>query len=152
MLIRILFKQFCTKLPHEEFWSWNRQKNCSKVENYRAVPTYFNLKKLIIIITIFLAFFSVFASILSLLDPDTGGKMNADPCGSGSTALTWVFFTLLGIQAWARCLESTRTLSSPHIWTLNNSISFIIQRDTTMLHTKPPWDKRVCKNKNKQTC
>ena len=23
----------------------------------------------------------------TLLDPDPGGKMNADPCGSGSTAL-----------------------------------------------------------------
>ena len=33
----------------------------------------------------------------TLLDPDPGGKMNADPCGSGSTALEKIYGTGTGI-------------------------------------------------------
>ena len=53
----------------------------------------FTLKTLnkVAIISNFLAFFQFLVDKLTLLDPDPelnlGGKMNADPCGSGSTAL-----------------------------------------------------------------
>ena len=39
------------------------------------------------VISNFLAFFRFLFEKFSLLDPDPGGKMNADPYGSGSTAL-----------------------------------------------------------------
>ena len=58
------------------------------------------LKKLnkIAVIRNFLAVFLFLFEKFSLLDPDPGGKMNADPCGSGSTALEnrLQYFTLNG--------------------------------------------------------
>ena len=51
----------------------------------------FTLKTLnkVAVISNFLAFFQVLVDKFTLLDPDPdpGGNMNADPCGSGSTAL-----------------------------------------------------------------
>ena len=49
----------------------------------------FTLKTLnkVAVISNFLAFFQFLVDKFTLLDPDPGGKMNADPCGSGSTAL-----------------------------------------------------------------
>ena len=44
----------------------------------------------IAIISNFLAFFLFLFEKFSLMDPDPGGKMNADPCGSGSTALQYM--------------------------------------------------------------
>ena len=44
------------------------------------------LNKIAVIANV-LAFFLFLFRQFSLLDPDLGGKMNADPCGSGSTAL-----------------------------------------------------------------
>ena len=63
-----------------------------------------NLNKLVIIIN-FLAFFLfLFENFPSWIririlkaDPDPGGKMNADPCGSGSTALLFLSFTYVNI-------------------------------------------------------
>ena len=52
----------------------------------------FTLKELnkVAVISNFLAFLQFLVDKFTLLDPDPdpGGKMNADPCGSGSTALT----------------------------------------------------------------
>ena len=49
------------------------------------------LKKLnkIAVVSNFLAFFCFYLKNFPswMMDPDPGGKMNADPCGSGSTAL-----------------------------------------------------------------
>ena len=51
----------------------------------------FTLKKLnkVAVISNFLVFFQFLVDKFTFLDPDPGGKMNADPCGSrsGSTAL-----------------------------------------------------------------
>ena len=44
------------------------------------------------IVTTFLAFFLFLFENFSLLDPDPGGKINADPSGSGSTALIFDLF------------------------------------------------------------
>ena len=41
----------------------------------------------IAVISNFLAFFQLLVDKFNLLDPDPGEKMNAGPCGSGSTAL-----------------------------------------------------------------
>ena len=47
------------------------------------------LKKLnkVAVISNFLAFFQFLVDKFTPLNPDPEGKMNADPCGSGSTAL-----------------------------------------------------------------
>ena len=53
------------------------------------------------IMTNFLAFFLFLFDNFSLLDPDPdpGVKMNADPCGSGSTALLTVYLNSeLGVK------------------------------------------------------
>ena len=44
------------------------------------------------VISNFLAFFQFLVDKFTLLDPDPGEKMNADPCGSGSTALSLTKF------------------------------------------------------------
>ena len=43
----------------------------------------------------FLVFFLFLFEKISLLDPHPGGKMNADPYGSGSTALMYMKVQLL---------------------------------------------------------
>ena len=58
--------------------------NSNLVRNYGACAIYFQKLNKLAFITNFLAFF-----LLLNADPDPGGKMNADSCGSGSTALTW---------------------------------------------------------------
>ena len=66
----------------------------SKVKKtMELVQIYFkNVNKLTIITSTvgIYQFFSIFFVIIlkfSLMDPDPGGKMNTDPCGSGSTVL-----------------------------------------------------------------
>ena len=51
------------------------------------VQIYFKKLNKVAVISNFLAFFQFLVDKFTLLDPDPGGKMNADPCGSGSTAL-----------------------------------------------------------------
>ena len=51
------------------------------------VQIYFKKLNKVAVISNFLAFFQFLVDKFTLLDPDLGGKMNADPCGSGSTAL-----------------------------------------------------------------
>ena len=51
------------------------------------IQIYFNNFNKITIITNLFAFFVVVIFNFSLQDPDPGGKVNADPYGSGSTAL-----------------------------------------------------------------
>ena len=84
-------------VPFEEFPGIEKDKKyCSKVKkNLSASP---NLPVLIFFFyklqllpgtgtnTNFCGFFCLFCLNFSLLDPDPGGKMDADPCGSGSTA------------------------------------------------------------------
>ena len=55
---------------------------------------YLLFKNKITISTNFLAFFLLFSSNFFFLDPDPGRKMNADPYGSGSTDLFFVFTAL----------------------------------------------------------
>ena len=59
------------------------------------VQIYFKKLNKVAVISNFLAFFSFYFLVdkFTLLDPDPhieGGKMNADPCGSGSTALIFL--------------------------------------------------------------
>ena len=67
------------------------KKVAQKLITIVLVQIYFNYKKnkLKLQGKNFLAFFSFFTQSFSLLDPDPnlGGKMNAKPFGSGSTAL-----------------------------------------------------------------
>ena len=51
------------------------------------VQIYFKTLDKVTVISNFLAFFLLLVDKFTLLDPDPGGKMNVDPCGSGSTAL-----------------------------------------------------------------
>ena len=51
------------------------------------VQIYFKTLNKAAVISNFLAFFQFLVDKFILLDPDPGGKINADPCGSGSTAL-----------------------------------------------------------------
>ena len=53
----------------------------------KLVQIYFKKLNKVAVISNFLAFFQFLVDKFTLLDPDPGGKMNADPCGSGSTAL-----------------------------------------------------------------
>ena len=50
----------------------------------------YNIFNKITIFNDFLAFFTLLFLNFPLLYPDTGGKINADPCGSGSTARGYV--------------------------------------------------------------
>ena len=56
----------------------------------KLVQIYFKKLNKVAVISNFLAFFQFLVDKFTLLDPDPGGKMNADPCGSGSTALTGI--------------------------------------------------------------
>ena len=71
------------------FFKLKNTKDCSKVRNNGACANLL-LKKLekAAVISNFLAFFQFLVDKFTLLDPVPGGKINADPCGSGSTALT----------------------------------------------------------------
>ena len=51
------------------------------------VQIYFKKPYKVAVISNFLAFVQFLVDKFTLLDPDPGGKMNADPCRSGSTAL-----------------------------------------------------------------
>ena len=53
----------------------------------KLVQIYFKKPNKVAVISNFLAFFQFLVDKFTLLDPDPdpGGKMNADPCGSGST-------------------------------------------------------------------
>ena len=57
----------------------------------KLVQIYFKRLNKLADFTNFLAFFLFLFEKFFLLDPDTGGKMNADPCGSGSIALAHFF-------------------------------------------------------------
>ena len=69
------------------FFSCKRHKRLLKSKKQRRFANLLkNLNKLAVIIN-FLAFFLFLFEKFSLLDPDPGVKMNADPSGSGSIAL-----------------------------------------------------------------
>ena len=83
-----------TKLPYEEFSRVeNDKKDSSKVKTIKLVltPEYLNFfHKILQIPPISFHFFLFFFFLnFSLLDPDSGEKMNADPFGSWSTALVF---------------------------------------------------------------
>ena len=63
------------------------KKTKKMLKTMELVHIYFIFKNKSTIITNFLSFFQSFPSNFAPLYPDLGGKMNADPCGSGSTAL-----------------------------------------------------------------
>ena len=73
---------FCKKhkrlLQSKKQWSWCK----------------FTFKKLnkVEVINNFLAFFQLLVDKFTLPDPDPGGEMNADTCGSGSTALNKIIW------------------------------------------------------------
>ena len=85
MQIRILSQLYkiCKKLPYEVLKK--TKKNAQKLKTMELVHINLIFLNKSTLITIFLAFFQFFPPKFTPLD--SGGKMNADPCGSGSTAL-----------------------------------------------------------------
>ena len=64
-----------------------------------------NLIKKVAVITNFLAFFQLLVDKFTLLDPDPGGTMNADPCGSGSGSTALVTPILILVML---CINPSR--------------------------------------------
>ena len=75
---------------YEEFSLVVKHKRLLKsIKTINLVQIYFEKFNKLAVITNFLAFFQFLFENFSLLDPDPGGKRNADPdpCGSCSTTL-----------------------------------------------------------------
>ena len=96
------------------------KKIAQKLKIMELIQIYLHLKKIKLQwLTICLHFF-IFSSNFSLLDPDPGGKMNADPCESGSTALVLSlspFFHAIGYRnflVWITLFGETKRRG---IWT-----------------------------------
>ena len=81
-----------TKFEEKKSWSvfltFKKPKRLLKSKKQWSLCK-FTFKKLykVAVISNFLTFFKFLVDIFTLLDPDPGRKMNAGPCGSGSTAL-----------------------------------------------------------------
>ena len=86
--IWIQLKQICKKLPYGEISGVEKEKKrlFKRIKKHGAGPNFLNFFFVKYLPTDFYQFTCIFFGKINAA-PDPGGKVNADPCRSGSTAL-----------------------------------------------------------------